>query len=138
MPRTASTMLPLETSAPNFDLPDVISGDSVSLAKFIDQDALLVVFASPHCPFVQHIKQELTRLSQDYIPLGLGILGISSNDSVQYPDDAPAKVKEFAQAQAFNFPFVFDESQDIAKAYAAACTPDFFLFNGDRRLVYRG
>ncbi|MBD1910027.1 MULTISPECIES: thioredoxin family protein [unclassified Leptolyngbya] len=138
MPKTASTMLALGTIAPNFQLPDVVSGKEISLTDFSDRKALLVIFASPHCPFVKHIQQGLAKLGQDYAKQSLGIVAISSNDPTHYPDDAPDKVKAFAEAASFNFPFVFDETQEIAKAYNAACTPDFFLFDGDRKLVYRG
>lgn len=138
MPKTASTMLELGTIAPDFQIPDVVSGKTISLADFADQKALLVIFASPHCPFVQHIKYELAQLGQDYLDRGLAIVAISSNDPIQYPDDAPEKVKEFAESLSFNFPFGFDETQAVAKAYQAACTPDFFLFDADRKLVYRG
>lgn len=138
MPRTASTMLPLGTLAPDFNLPDVISGQTLSLNSFADRQALLVIFASPHCPFVQHIKHELTSLERDYASQGLGILGISANDPVTYPDDAPEKVKQFATELGLTFPFAFDHTQDVAKAYQAACTPDFFLFDANRRLAYRG
>ncbi|MDX2211941.1 MAG: thioredoxin family protein [Oculatellaceae cyanobacterium bins.114] len=138
MPRTESTMLPLGTVAPAFSLPNVATGDPVSLDTFDGSKALLVVFASPHCPFVQHVKYELAQLGHDLIEQGLAIVGISSNDVAQYPDDAPDQIQAFAQAVDLPFPFVFDESQEVAKAYQAACTPDFFLFDGDRRLVYRG
>lgn len=138
MARTASTMLSLGTIAPDFHLTDVVSGQAISLSTFAEQTALLVIFASPHCPFVKHVQGELARLGQDYVPQGLGIVAISANDPVLYPDDAPEKIKAFAQDQALNFPFAFDESQEVAKAYQAACTPDFFLFDRDRKLVYRG
>ncbi|MGG6295057.1 thioredoxin family protein [Leptolyngbya sp. AN02str] len=138
MPRTASTMLALGVSAPEFALLDVVTRNLVSLDRFADRKALLVIFASPHCPFVKHVQQELANLAQDFASQGLGIVGISSNDPVQYPDDAPEKVKEFVHEANLNFPFLFDETQTVAKAYQAACTPDFFLFDGDRQLVYRG
>lgn len=138
MPKTASTMLALGTIAPAFDLPDVVTGKTISLDELSSAKALLVIFASPHCPFVKHIQQGLAQLDHDFSSQGLSIVGISSNDSVQYPDDAPEKVREFVQDVGLTFPFLFDGNQDVAKAYQAACTPDFFLFDGDRKLVYRG
>ncbi|HEY9647137.1 MAG TPA: thioredoxin family protein [Chroococcidiopsis sp.] len=138
MPRTASTMLPLGTTAPDFALPDVVTGATVSLDTFRQSQALLVIFASPHCPFVQHVKYAIAQLSQDFARPDLAIVGISSNDVVQYPDDAPDKLRAFAQDLDLSFPFLFDDSQAVAKAYQAACTPDFFLFDRDRQLVYRG
>ena len=138
MPKTASTMVSLGTAAPDVNLPDVVSGQVLSLNTFADRQALLVIFASPHCPFVQHIKHELVNLEQDYASQGLGILAISANDPVTYPDDSPEKVKQFATELGFAFPFAFDDTQEVAKAYQAACTPDFFLFDASRKLVYRG
>ncbi|MBD2464253.1 thioredoxin family protein [Oscillatoria sp. FACHB-1407] len=138
MARTESTMLPLGTTAPAFSLPDVVSGNAISLDTFDSAKALLVIFASPHCPFVQHVKYELAQLDRDFSEQGLAIAGISSNDVEKYPDDSPEKIKAFAQEVNLSFPFLYDESQEVAKAYQAACTPDFFLFDGDRRLVYRG
>jgi peroxiredoxin len=138
MARTPSTMLALGTVAPDFRLPDTVSGEMVSLSSFAGKKALLVIFASPHCPFVKHVKDELARLGHDYLWQGVGIVGISANDAVQYPDDAPEKIKQFVQDTNIPFPFLFDESQEVAKAYQAACTPDFFLFDANFRLVYRG
>lgn len=138
MARTASTMLDLGTKAPDFQLPDTVSGETISLADFADKKALLVMFICRHCPFVKHIQDELARLGQDYISQGLGIVAISANDVANHPDDAPDKLKEMAQALGFNFPFCYDETQETAKAYTAACTPDFFLFDKDYKLVYRG
>lgn len=138
MPKTASTMVSLGVAAPDFNLPDVVSGQVISLNTFADRQALLVIFASPHCPFVQHIKHELVNLERDYAAQGLGILAISANDPVTYPDDAPEKIKQFATELGFTFPFAFDDTQEVAKAYQAACTPDFFLFDANRKLVYRG
>ena len=135
---TPSTMLALGTPAPEFSLPDVVSGKTITLGSFTDRKALLVMFICRHCPYVQHIKEELARLGRDYLPKGLGIAAISSNDAAHYPDDAPAKLKEMARELGFNFPFCHDESQGTAKEYSAACTPDFFLFDSGRRLVYRG
>jgi peroxiredoxin len=138
MALTSSTMLPLGTQAPDFDLPDVVSGKYISLNTLADKQALLVMFICRHCPFVKHVQQELAKIGKDYIDRGLGIVAISANDIVNYPDDAPDKLKAMAKELGFNFPLCYDESQETAKAYTAACTPDFFLFDRDRYLVYRG
>lgn len=133
-----SVMLPLGTPAPAFELRDVVSGRTYSLSSFSDKNALLIMFICRHCPYVVHVEQELAKIGLDYLDTGLGILAISSNDPVGYPDDAPPKLKEMAQRLSFSFPFCHDETQVVAKAYRAACTPDFYLFDRDRRLVYRG
>jgi peroxiredoxin len=133
-----SVMLELGTKAPAFTLPDVVSGRSVSLDTFAGAKALLVMFICRHCPFVIHVQQELARLGSDYAPKRVALVAISANDADNYPDDRPEKLKEMAAEQGFVFPFLHDETQAVAKAYKAACTPDFFLFDGDRRLVYRG
>lgn len=138
MALTASTMLPLGTQAPDFHLPDVVSGKSISLATFADKKALLVMFICQHCPFVKHIKAELAQLGKDYVSNDLAIVAISANDVNKYPDDAPESLKEMAAELQLNFPLCYDESQEIAKAYTAACTPDFFIFDAERKLVYRG
>ena len=138
MALTASTMLSLGTQAPDFHLPDVVSGQMISLSTFAQKKALLVMFICRHCPFVKHIKEELAQLGKDYINKGLGIVAISTNDAKNYPDDAPELLKAMAIELDFKFPFCYDESQETAKAYTAACTPDFFLFNGNQQLVYRG
>ncbi len=138
MALTPSTMLGLGTQAPDFRLPDVISGNAVSLDTFAGTQGLLVMFICRHCPYVQHIKEELARLGRDYAKQAIGIVAISANDAGKYPDDAPDRLKAMAQELGFAFPFCYDERQDAAKAYAAACTPDFFLFDRDRALVYRG
>ncbi len=138
MALTPSTMIPLGTKAPNFSLPDVISGKTILLKDFSDNKGLLVMFISRHCPYVQHVKKELAKLGKSYSAKGLGIVAISSNDIVKYPDDSPEKIKEMAIELDFNFPCCYDEYQEIAKAYSAACTPDFFLFDKDFKLVYRG
>jgi len=135
---TPSTMLALGTQAPSFQLPDVVSGDIISLETFKIKKALLVMFICRHCPFIKHIQQHLAQLGQDYLETNLGIVAISANDAEKYPDDAPDRLKEMAQDLGFTFPFCFDQSQAIAKAYSAACTPDFFLFDAQRHLVYRG
>ena len=139
MALTPSTMLLAPgTGAPDFRLPDVSTGKAVSLADFSGKKALLVMFVSRHCPYVQHIKQEMARLGKEYTLKGVGIVAISANDVANYPDDAPEKLKEMANELGLDFPFCYDETQETAKAYSAACTPDFFLFNQERKLVYRG
>jgi peroxiredoxin len=134
----ASVMLPLGTPAPPFSLRDVVSGQMYSLDSFTGKSALLVMFLCRHCPYVVHVEHEIAKIGLDYRDTGLGIVGISSNDPAQYPDDAPPRLKEMAERLGFTFPFCFDETQDVAKAYRAACTPDFYLFGRDRGLVYRG
>ena len=138
MVATASTMRALGTAAPDFSLRDVVSGNRVSLETFAGKDALLVMFISRHCPYVQHVKEELARIGKDYSARNVGIVGISSNDILTYPDDAPEKLKDMAQETGFTFPICHDETQEVAKAYTAACTPDIFLFDGSRKLAYRG
>ena len=138
MAQTESTMFALGTPAADFHLPDVVSGATVSLGSFAGKHALLVMFISRHCPYVQHVKHELARIGKDYASQPLGIVAISSNYVPQYPDDAPQRLKEMAAELGLNYPICYDESQEVAKAYDAACTPDFFLFDARRRLVYRG
>jgi peroxiredoxin len=130
-------MLPLGTQAPDFQLPDVVSGTTISPGTFTGK-ALLVMFLCRHCPFVKHVQAELAQIGKDYAGRDIGIVAISANDATNYPDDAPDRLKAMAQEQGFTFPLCYDESQEIAKAYTAACTPDFFLFDADQRLVYRG
>ena len=137
MAATASTMLPLGTSAPVFHLPDP-AGRLVSTDDFADSPALLVMFLSNHCPYVQHVAEEVVRLATEYEARGAAVVAISSNNVAQYPEDGPARMAEVAAAMGATFPYLYDESQDVAKAYHAACTPDFFLFGADRRLAYRG
>jgi len=134
----ASMMLPLRTPAPPFSLPDVVSGKTYTIDSFTGKAALLVIFMCRHCPYVVHVQDEIARIGQNYADSGLGIVGISSNDPAHYPDDAPERLKEMAQQLKFRFPFCFDDTQEVAKAYKAACTPDFYLFDRDRRLAYRG
>ena len=138
MALTASTMLPLGTTAPEFNLVDVVSQNKISLANFAEKKALLVMFICRHCPFVKHVQTELANIGNDYSQSDLGIVAISANDINNYPDDAPEMLKEMASELGFNFPLCYDETQEIAQAYTAACTPDFFLFDTDRKLVYRG
>ena len=134
----SSAMLPLGTQAPDFDLPDVASGHRVSLKTFQDREALLVMFICQHCPYVQHVKAQLAQLAKDYAGRNLGIVAISANDPQAYPVDAPEQLRLFAQKEGFSFPLCFNESQKTAKDYTAACTPDFFVFDRKRLLVYRG
>lgn len=131
-------MLPLGTTAPPFGLPDVVTGQRYSLDSFSAKAGLLVMFICRHCPYVVHVEQELAKLGQDHQDTNLGIIAISSNDSKNYPDDAPPKLKEMAQRLGFTFPFCHDETQEVAKSYRAACTPEFYLFDQDRRLAYHG
>jgi len=137
MSLTPSTMLPLGTAAPDFRLPDT-NGKTVSLAEFKNAPALLVIFMCNHCPYVKHIRQGLAQLGRDYLPKGAGIVGINSNDAANYPADSPAKMKEEMQVAGYTFPYLYDETQAVAKAYRAACTPDIYLFDGRQKLVYRG
>jgi peroxiredoxin len=131
-------MLPLGTAAPSFTLPDVTSQEPVSMADFSGKEALLVMFICKHCPYVVHVRDELARLGRDYASSPLALVAISSNDPVTYPEDSPAGLKQMVSEAGFEFPVLFDESQDVARAYDAVCTPDFFLFDRPRRLVYRG
>lgn len=133
-----STMLALGTKAPAFSLIDVVSDTAVTLDTFSDSKALLVMFICVHCPFVKHVEQELAKIGHDYTKKGLGIVAISSNSIETHPQDAPEHMKTQVVTQGFNFPYCYDETQAVAKAYTAACTPDFFLFDGTLQLVYRG
>jgi len=138
MVMVSSTMLELGTPAPAFTLPDVVSGEQISLATFADKSALLVMFICQHCPFVKHVQDELARIGKDYGPKNVGIVAISANSVQTHPQDGPEHLKAMAESLGFNFPYCYDETQAVAKAYTAACTPDFFLFDGDRKLAYRG
>lgn len=133
-----STMLALGTSAPDFALPDVTTGQIVRRSDFDERTGLLVMFICRHCPYVKHVREELARLGRDYDGSDLGIVAISSNDPVEYPEDAPESLAEEARLAGYVFPLLFDETQETARAYTAACTPDFFLFDERRELVYRG
>ncbi|MCI0677093.1 MAG: thioredoxin family protein, partial [Phycisphaerales bacterium] len=137
MAATPSTMSSLGAKAPSFRLPDT-NGKLVSLDDFKTAPALLVMFICNHCPFVKHVRSELAKLGRDYQKRGAAIVAISSNDVDKYPDDSPAKMKEEAKTAGYTFPYLYDETQDIARAYEAACTPDFFLYDRNRKLVYRG
>ena len=138
MVRVPSTMAPLGAPAPPFSLPQPGTRRVVSLDDFEDAKALLVVFLSNHCPFVKHLADELGRFGREYAAKGLAMVGICANDAERYPDDSPEKMAEEARVRGYTFPYLYDESQDVAKAYGAACTPDFFLYDRARRLVYRG
>jgi peroxiredoxin len=137
MTMTASTMLPLGTDAPNFTLPDP-EGSVVSLSDFDGARALLVVFMCNHCPFVKHVIDGFAKLVREYQPRGVAVVGINANDVNEFPEDRPEKMARFAREKDLTFPYLFDEKQEVAKRYHAACTPDFFLFDEHRRLVYRG
>lgn len=138
MVRTESTMLPLGTSAPAFTLEDVVSGDTLSLDTFADKKGLLVMFICQHCPFVKHVEDELGRIGQDYLPKGMGILAISANSIETHPQDDPDHMRQQVKRANFSFPYAYDATQEVAKIYTAACTPDFFLFDSDLKLAYRG
>jgi peroxiredoxin len=133
----SSTMLPLGTRAPDFTLP-ATDGSTVALADFAAAPALLVMFLCNHCPYVKHVQEELAKLTAEYQERGVAVVGICSNDASAYPDDTPAELAQQSERVGFTFPYLVDETQEVAKAYHAACTPDFFLFDADRQLVYRG
>lgn len=135
---TPSTMLPLGTKAPEFTLPDTLSGATVSFPELKSDKANVVMFICNHCPYVKHVQTELVMLAKDYQPRGVAFFAISSNDVAQYPDDSPEKMKEVAEKYSFPFPYLYDETQEVARAYKAACTPDFFIFDRELKLVYRG
>jgi len=138
MARTESTMMALGTSAPDFVLTDVATGRQVSTQAVAGPKGLLVMFICRHCPFVKHLEKALAQLGENYATSGVGIVAISSNDAAKYPDDAPESLAEQARAFGFIFSYLYDETQDVARAYDAACTPDFFLFDAGLKLVYRG
>ena len=137
MVKTASTMLPLGAAAPDFSLVNV-DGQTVSLADLDGSPALLVMFICNHCPFVVHVAEELARLGRDYQAKGASVVAISANDVSAYPQDSPEQMVHEAEQRGYVFPYLFDDTQEVAKAYKAACTPDFFLFDKERKLVYRG
>jgi peroxiredoxin len=137
MVKTASTMLPLGTKAPDFSLINV-DDSTVSLADYADAQGLLVIFMCNHCPFVVHLREALAQFSSEYLEKGLAIVGISSNDVATHPDDSPEKMKEEAASAGYKFAYLYDADQAVAKAYRAACTPDFFLFDSNQALAYRG
>ena len=138
MVKTASTMLPLGQSAPPFQLINTVDGQTVSLDDFQGKAGLLVMFICNHCPFVKHVASQLAELGKDYQAKNVGVGAISSNDLEKYPQDGPELMKEEAAAQGYTFPYLLDDTQEVAKAYRAACTPDFFLFDGNLKLAYRG
>lgn len=137
MVKTASTMLPLGTQAPDFALVNV-DGRTVTLADFADAPALLVIFMCNHCPFVKHLAPALAQFAHEYQPKGLAIVAINSNDAAKYPEDSPERMVHEVEERGYPFVYLFDETQEVAQAYRAACTPDFYVFDGQRRLVYRG
>lgn len=138
MARTESNMLALGTAAPDFELLDTVSGKRVSLQQLKSDIATVIMFICNHCPFVLHIKNELTQLAQDYQPQGIRFIAISANDVVAYPQDGPDQMAQFAADNNFGFPYLYDETQAVAKSYQAACTPDFYVFNAELTCVYRG
>ncbi len=137
MARTASTMLPLGTKAPGFKLPN-IDGTEVSLEDFQQAQALLVIFMCNHCPFVKHVADELASLGKEYQAKGVAVVAISSNDVDNYPQDGPDEMKKEAEDRGYTFPYLYDATQEVAKNYKAACTPDFYVFDAEQKLAYRG
>jgi peroxiredoxin len=135
---TESTMLPLGTTAPAFSLPDTVSDQILSLDELKSDQATVIMFLCNHCPYVIHVNPEIVRIVSDYQSKGVSFIGISSNDVLNYPQDGPDKMKTHAAETGYDFPYLYDESQEVAKAYDAACTPDFYVFDGDLKLVYRG
>jgi len=138
MAATPSTMLPLGTPAPDFKLIDTVTGRYLTYDDIKGPKGTVVMFICNHCPYVKHVNNELVRVANDYMPKGIGFVAISANDITRYPEDAPDKMKETAERLGYPFPYLYDESQDTARAYQAACTPDFFVFDADGKLVYRG
>ena len=138
MVHTFSSMLPLGSKAPDFQLTDVISGTQKTLAQLKSDMATVILFICNHCPYVKHYNEELSKLSSEYMTKGVSFIAISANDAEAFPDDAPEKLKEQAAKFGFEFPYLYDETQQVAKAYKAACTPDFFIFDSELKLVYRG
>ena len=138
MARTSSQMVPLGTPAPEFVLPDTLSPKLVSLMEVRGEKATFIMFICNHCPFVQHVNAELVKLANHYQPKGISFVAISSNDVESYPEDGPAKMQEIGRNLGYPFPYLYDETQEIARAYNAVCTPDFFLYDRDLVLVYRG
>lgn len=133
-----SNMLPLGTQAPDFSLPDTVSGEELSLREISAGQPTVVMFLCNHCPYVIHVNPEIVRIVSDYKSKGVSFVGISSNDVDKYPDDSPEKMTVFANETGYDFPYLYDETQAVAKAYDAACTPDFYVFDGDLNLAYRG
>ncbi len=137
MVRTSSTMLPLGTQAPAFSLPDT-EGNTLQLSDLSDSQALLVIFMCNHCPYVKHVAEQLKSLTDDYMPRGVAVVAISSNDADKYPEDSLEAMATEKSERGYQFAYLYDESQQVAEAYAAACTPDFYLFDSDQKLAYRG
>lgn len=138
MTRTDSTMMPLGTTAPNFALPDTVSDATLRLADVAGEQATVVMFICNHCPYVKHINAELVRLAEDYMPQGVGFVAISANDASERPEDGPGQMAVHAREQGYPFPYLYDETQAVAQAYDAVCTPDFFVFDGKLACAYRG
>jgi len=138
MSNTPSNMLPLGTTAPNFNLIDTVSGKMIALNDVKGDVATVVMFICNHCPFVKHVNEQLVKLANDYMDKGIGFVAISSNDVKNYPQDSPELMKKNAEQLGYPFPYLYDETQEVAKAYDAACTPDFYIFDKDLKLVYRG
>ena len=135
---TQSNMLPLGTKAPEFNLYDTVSGENKTLSELRSDKGTLIMFICNHCPYVKHVNPELVRVANDYKERGISFIAINSNDVISHPEDAPDKMKKVAKEQGYPFPYLFDETQEVAKAYKAVCTPDFFLFDGHLKLVYSG
>ncbi len=138
MAETPSTMIPLGMRMPGFSLQDAVSGRIVTDADYVDHEAVLVMFICNHCPFVKHVVDELGRLGSDYVQRGVGIVAINSNDVRNYPQDGPEHMKALAEREAWEFPYLLDATQQVAREFRAACTPDFYVFDAQQRLVYRG
>ncbi len=138
MSETPSSMLALGTVAPDFNLPDTVSGKSITLNELKSDQATVVMFICNHCPYVLHVNDELVKLANDYQPRGINFVAISSNDVENYPQDSPEKMKQTAATLGYPFPYLYDESQNVARVYQAACTPDFYIFDSELKLVYRG
>ncbi|AUS08870.1 thioredoxin family protein [Laceyella sacchari] len=138
MALTESNMFPLGATAPSFTLPDVVSNQEVSLEALKSDVATVIMFICNHCPYVKHVQKQLVQLANDYLPKGVAFIAISSNDAVQYPEDGPDNMKKVAEEFQYPFPYLYDESQKVAKDYQAACTPDFYIFDGKLSCVYRG
>jgi peroxiredoxin len=133
-----SNMMPLGTIAPDFTLPNTVTGETATLQGLKSDTASVIMFICNHCPYVKHLNGEIVKLAKDYQPKGVSFIAISSNDVNNYPEDSPEKMKEVAQQVGYSFPYLYDETQDVAKAYQAACTPDFYVFDKDLKCAYRG
>ena len=138
MSYTESHMLPLGSEAPPFAFPDTVSGNTIRLEDVASEKATVIMFICNHCPYVVHVNDEIVRLANDYIRKGVSFVAISSNDAIQYPEDGPEKMKQLAEKLKYPFPYLYDESQNVARAFDAACTPDFYVFDKDLKLAYRG